>query len=133
MKASIKFVLVSFAALSAAACSFAARSPEMYAKDTQQVLETRSADIKKCYDEVLKTASSAAGKVTVKFTVKAETGVLSDVAIDAAGTTAPEAVSACVTTAIAGLTLAPPDNNDGIATYVWDFQVGAAPAVAAKK
>ena len=53
-KSLISLALVSLAAL-AAGCSFAARSPEMYAADTQKVLESKSADIKKCYDDALKT------------------------------------------------------------------------------
>lgn len=115
-------------AVSSVGCSFAARDANMYAQDTQKVLESRNDAIKTCYDQSLKTDTKAAGTVTVKFTVKADTGELSDVKVDAAGTTAPEALSQCVVTSIQGLKLAPPDDQEGLATYTWNFQVGAAPA-----
>jgi hypothetical protein len=131
-KTSISFALVALAAL-AAGCSFNARSPEDYAKETQKVLESKSSDIKKCYDDALKTNSKLTGKVTVKFTVAAETGELTSITVDAANTTAQEPLPGCVTTALAGLKLAPPDARDGVATYSWDFQAAAAPAPVAKK
>lgn len=131
-KTSISFVLVAVATL-AAGCSFNARSPEDYAKETQKILETKSLDIKKCYDDALKTNQKLTGKVTVKFTVAAETGELTSVTVDPANTTAQEPLPGCVTSALAGLKLAPPDARDGLATYSWDFQASAAPAPVAKK
>ncbi len=118
-------------AVGAVGCSFAARDANMYAQDTQKVLESRNDAIKTCYDQTLKTDAKVAGTVTVKFTVKADTGELSDVKVDAAGTTAPEALSQCVLTSLQGLKLAPPDDQEGLATYTWNFQVGAAPAAPA--
>jgi uncharacterized membrane protein len=129
-KSLISLVLVSLAALSAG-CSFAARSPEMYAADTQKVLETKTADIKKCYDDALKGKQDLAGRVTVKFTVKTETGELTSVQIDPANTTAPEPLPSCVTAALQGLKLTPPDEKEGLATFTWEFQAAAAPAPAA--
>ncbi len=111
----------------AVGCSGAVRDANMYAQDTQKVLETRNGAIKTCYDQALKTDSKVAGTVTVKFNVKADTGELSDVKVDAAGTTAPEVLSQCVVTSIQGLKLAPPDDQEGLATFTWNFQVGAAP------
>jgi hypothetical protein len=131
-KTSISFALVAFAAM-AAGCSFHARSPEDYAKETQAILETKSGDIKKCYDEALKKDAKLTGKVTVNFTVKAETGELTSVTVDAANTTAAEPLPSCVTTALAGLKLAPPDARDGLASYAWDFQASAAPVPTEKK
>lgn len=125
MKTSTSLVLVALAAL-AAGCSFNARSPEDYAKDTQKVLATKSGDIKKCYDDALKTDTKLAGKVAVKFTVKSETGELTSVVVDPSGTTAPEKLQGCVTSSLAGLKLAPPDARDGVASYAWDFQASAA-------
>jgi hypothetical protein len=110
----------------AVGCSVAARDANMYAQDTQKVLESRNAAIKSCYDQILKTDSKVAGTVTVKFTVKTETGDLADIKVDAAGTTAPEALSQCVVTSIQGLKLAPPDDKEGLATFTWNFQVGGA-------
>ena len=113
--------------VSAAACSVNVRDPNMYAQDTQKVLESRNAAIKTCYDQALKTDAKVAGTVTVKFTVKADTGELTDIKVDAAGTTAPETLSQCVVTSIQGLKLAPPDDQEGLATFTWNFQVGGAP------
>lgn len=125
-KSLISLALVSLAALSAG-CSFAARSPEMYAADTQKVLETKSADIKNCYDEALKTKQDLAGRVTVKFSVKNETGDISGIQIDPANTTAPEPLPGCVVAALQGLKLAPPDQQEGLATFSWEFQANAPP------
>lgn len=116
-------------AVAAVGCSVAARDANMYAQDTQKVLESRNGAIKACYDQLLKADKNVAGTVTVKFTVKTETGDLTDIKVDPAGTTAPEALSQCVVTSIQGLKLAPPDSQEGLATYSWSFQVGA-PAAA---
>jgi len=118
-------------AVGAVGCSFAARDATMYAQDTQKVLETRNAAIKTCYDQALKTDAKVAGSVTVKFTVKTETGELADIKVDAAGTTAPDALSQCVVTSIQGLKLAPPDDQEGLATFTWNFQVGTPGVVGA--
>jgi hypothetical protein len=103
----------------------------MYAADTQKVLESKSADIKKCYDEALKAKQDLAGKVTVKFTVKNETGELTNIQIDPANTTGAQPLQGCVTAALQGLKLTPPDEKEGIATYSWEFQASPAPAGAA--
>jgi hypothetical protein len=116
-------------AVTAVGCSVAARDANNYAQDTQKVLETRNGAIKTCYDQLLKADPNIAGTVTVKFTVKTETGDLADIKVDAAGTTAPEALSQCVVTSIQGLKLAPADEQEGLATYTWNFQVGAAPSL----
>lgn len=117
----------------AVACSVNVRDPNAYAQDTQKVLESRNAAIKTCYDQALKTDTKVAGTVTVKFSVKADTGELTDIKVDAAGTTAPETLSQCVVTSIQGLKLVPPDDQEGLATFTWNFQVGGAapPALAA--
>jgi len=112
-------------AVTAVGCSVAARDPNMYAQDTQKVLESRSGAIKTCYDELLKTDKNISGNVTVKFMVKTETGDLTDIKVDPAGTTAPEALSQCVVTSLQGLKLNPPDAQEGLATFSWSFQVGA--------
>ena len=130
-KSHIHLVLLALAVTSVG-CSGAVRDANAYAQDTQKVLESRNGAIKSCYDQLLKTDSKIAGTVTVKFTVKAETGDLADIKVDAAGTTAPDALSQCVVASIQGLKLAPADENDGLATYAWNFQVGGpAPAPAA--
>jgi len=119
-KSLIKLSLLALAATTAG-CSFHARSPEMYRDDTAALLETRNADIKACYDNELKNNKDATGRVTVHFTVAKETGQITNVAPVPAGTTAPESLTNCVVNAINGLVLTPPDNNDGDATFVYDF------------
>ena len=127
------FINLSLFALFAAAtgCEFHARSAEDYRDVTQALLDTKAGDIKACYDGALKGQKDLQGRVTVQFTVEAETGKLKDVKVDPAGTTAPEVLSACVTSAVNGLALTPPDKRDGIATWVYDFQPGGAAAPAA--
>jgi hypothetical protein len=110
-------------------CSFYARSPEDYRDATQALLDTKAGDIKLCYDNALKGQKELQGRVTVQFTVEAETGKVKDVKTDPAGTTAPELLSMCVTNTISGLALTPPDKRDGVATWVYDFSAQpAAPA-----
>jgi hypothetical protein len=126
----ISLTLVVLAAL-AAGCSFAARSPEMYAADTEKLLESKSGEIKQCYDAALKTDQTLTGRVTVNFTVKTETGDIADVRVDAPNTTAPEVLQGCVVAALQGLRLNPPDEKEGLATFSWEFQAtqAAAPEV----
>ena len=111
--------------LTVSGCGFAARSPDMYRDDTKAVLETKNNDIRACYDGVLKSTPGVGGKVTVKFDVENEQGKITNVTVDKANTTAPDAVSACVTKSIAGLGITPPDARLGDATFTWEF---AAPA-----
>ncbi len=118
-------LLIAGTAVMLSGCSFAARSPEMYRDDTKAVLDTKSNDIRACYDGVLKATPGAAGKVTVKFEVETEQGKIVNVAVDKPNTTAPDAVAECVTKSINGLGITPPDKRVGQATFVWDF---AAPA-----
>jgi hypothetical protein len=120
-------ILVSLATL--AGCSFAARSPEAYRDDVKVVIETKNAEIRACYDGVLKASPGVAGKVTVKFDVAEDTGQVSNVQVDKAQTTAPDAVCACVTKSINGLEIKPPDARLGQGTWVYEF---AAPPPAAQ-
>lgn len=117
-------------AVGMAGCSFAARSPDMYRDDTAALLETRTPQITACYDEALKTTPDLQGRVTVRFTVETETGSLSNVAADPAGTTAPEPLTQCVVNSLQGLAIAPPDQRTGQAAFVYDFAPTPAPAPA---
>ncbi len=126
-KTFVKLGLVALFA-SVTGCQFYARSPEDYRDETQKVLDTKAADVKACYDAALQGAPELQGRVSVQFTVEAETGKIKDVKVDPAGTTAPETLSGCVTTALSGLTLDPPDKRDGIATWVYDFTAQPTPA-----
>ena len=121
---------VMFSVLAAATgCSFAARSPQMYRDDTAALLETKAGDIKACYDQVLQGDAAAQGTVRVQFTVQKDTGLIAEPQVDANGSTAPPALQSCVTNAIAGLKLEPPDQDDGQATFTWEFTMesGAPP------
>jgi len=116
------FALLAAVAVSTG-CSFMMRDPESYQKDTEALLETRSGAIKACYVETLKTDGTAQGRVTVRFKVEKETGNIVDVQVDPAGTTAPETLTQCVTTALGGLVLQPPDAQDGMATFSYEFVI----------
>ncbi len=122
----LKFGLVALLA-SVTGCQFAARSPEDYRDATQKVLDTKAGDIKACYDAGLKNNQTLQGRVAVQFTVEAESGNIKDVKLDPAGTTAPADVSSCVTNALVGLKLDPPDARDGIATWTYDFSAKQPP------
>lgn len=104
-----------------AGCGFAARSPEVYRDDTKAVLDTKSNDIRACYDTVLSATPGAAGRVTVNFEVETEQGKIINVVVDHAKTTAPAPVADCVTKSINGLAIAPPDKRTGQATFTWEF------------
>jgi len=131
MKTILSIASAAVSLASVAGCSFAARSPEMYRDETKAVLETKSNDIRACYDVVLRATPGVQGKVTVKFDVETEAGKIVNVAVDKANTTAPAAVSECVTKAITGLGLTPPDKRTGQGTFSWDFAAPPAPAAPA--
>lgn len=103
-------------------CQFYARSPEDYAKETEGLLATKSEDIKSCYDKVLKKDKDAAGVVAINFKVEKKTGNVIEPTVDDAKTTAPKALSKCVIKAMEGLTLDPPDQRDGMASFEYEFK-----------
>lgn len=121
MKAQL--LLMAGALIAASGCGAGARLPENYKQDTRALLETRNPDIKACYDEALEQDKSLSGTVVVHFIVESETGMVKEAAV-LPESTAPEALGACIVNAISGLTLEPPDINDGDATFVWQFQAG---------
>ncbi|WP_434047910.1 MULTISPECIES: AgmX/PglI C-terminal domain-containing protein [Sorangium] len=104
-----------------AGCSFALRSPEMYRDDTAALLATREEQIRACYDAELARNPGAEGKVTVTFLVLEDSGRLTDLVVDEAGTTASKEVSKCVVDSIDGLVLTPADENKGKGKFVWEF------------
>ena len=117
------FALIGFvlAAITDSGCSFAVRDADHYRDDVNKVLETKNGDVKACYDTLLKSNKELNGKVTVHFTVEHKTGVFKDIKTDG-----PAELGTCVSTALTGLTLAPPDDgHTGDATFVYDFTVGA--------
>jgi hypothetical protein len=112
----------------AVGCSSMARGPEQYRDDTQALLDTRQPALKECYDAALKSRPTSEGSVKVRFTVASETGRIVNAKVDEASSTAPEAVRECVLRALDGLAVTPPDEQDGHATFVWEFRVKPAPA-----
>ena len=118
---------IAFASLTTVVGCGTARAPEVYRDDTKAVLDSKSADIKTCYDGILKSNGTAQGKVTVKFAVETEAGKFQNIVVDKANTTAPPELADCVTKAITGLGIAPPDKHDGDATFVWEFTIGPTP------
>jgi hypothetical protein len=104
-----------------------ARSPEQYRDDTAKLLETKSGEIKDCYDAHIKdeTNRNARGSVVVEFKVKEDTGTFEAVRADDKRSTAPAAVQSCVVDAIGDLALKPADAREGDATFTWEFDYTA--------
>lgn len=109
-------------AVALSACSFHARDAESYRKVTREVLETKNGEIKSCYDTALKDNPDRTGTVVVTMTVEKDTGVIKDVKVDDKETKASQALRACVTDALTGLKIDPPDARDGHATFTWKFE-----------
>jgi hypothetical protein len=109
------------------ACSGTARGLEAYRTDTNNLLETRSAQLESCYSDALKTDEKLAGTVTVQFIVEKKTGVIAKPVVDPANSTAPPVLGECVVKAIDGLVLTPPDRNEGHATFVYEFKPNPTP------
>jgi hypothetical protein len=116
----IGFALLAISAASAG-CGGAVRTAEPYRDDVAKVLATKNGDVKACYDNLLKGKKDLAGKVTVKFTVEMKTGAFKDVKI----ADGPPELGTCVSSAVSGLVLSPGDINNGDATFVYEFTVGA--------
>jgi hypothetical protein len=64
----------------------------------------------------------------VQFVVENKTGTITSPSVDQSKSTAPPVLGDCVVKAIDGLTLAPPDRNEGRATFVYEFKPNPAPA-----
>ena len=121
----------SVVAASAQACSFNARKPEDYRQVTQELLATRADQLRTCYDAALAANASTGGIVVVSFKVEGDTGKLLSPTVDAARTTAPEVLQKCVTAALDGLAIDPPDAREGSATFSWEFKPGSTTVAAA--
>jgi hypothetical protein len=121
LKMTKSFALIGFALAALTGCSVAVRDADHYRDDVNKVLETKNADVKACYDGLLKGNKDLAGQVTVHFTVEHKTGAFKDIKTDG-----PAELGTCVSTALTGLVLAPPDDgHSGDATFVYAFTVGA--------
>jgi hypothetical protein len=113
-------LLLGAMALSGCNAQFHARSAEDYRKVTRQLLETRSEQIKKCYQDLQATDPKAKGTVVVHFNVFPDTGEVKNAQV-LPESTAPPALGQCVVNAINGLVLDPPDNRLGDATFTYEF------------
>jgi hypothetical protein len=109
---------------SLSACQFYARSAEEYSSETSKLLQTKEAELKSCYDELLEKDAKLEGVVAVDFTVEAKTGAIKDPAINKEKTTAPEPLQKCVLDVMTGLKLDPPDQREGKASWAYDFTLG---------
>jgi hypothetical protein len=110
-----------------AACGGTARGLEAYRTDTANLLQTRNDQLQSCYNDALKGDASMAGTVTVNFVVAKKTGQIENPQVDKSST-APAPLGQCVVKAMDGLVLAPPDKNEGHATFTYEFKPSAAPA-----
>jgi len=102
-------------------CSFFARGPDAYRSAVREVLDTRNAQIKSCYEQALAADATAGGHVVVKFDVEPKTGNITKPAIVEQETKASDAVKNCVVTSLDGLALNPADQRKGEATFAWEF------------
>jgi hypothetical protein len=114
--------------LAVAACGGTARGLEAYRDDTGKLLATREAQLQSCYSDALKSDAKLSGTVTVQFVVEKKTGTVTQPQVDQSKSTAPAVLGDCVVKAVDGLTLAPPDRNEGRATFVYEFKPNPAPA-----
>ena len=112
-------------------CKFAKRSPDMYRDDTRALLETKSGELKACYDGVIQNDKAATGTVTVWFLVQKDTGVIKDAKVEDAN--ASQAVQDCVLASLGALVLDPPDADDGHATFTYEFAIAPQKTAAPKE
>jgi outer membrane biosynthesis protein TonB len=113
---------ITIASLCLAAMACAVRDGAMYRDDTRKLLETKQSELRQCYDTELQNDPKAGGKVVVSFVVKKDTGVVADPKIDDLQSTPNRKLRRCVLDSLKGLTLEPPDERDGEATFTWEFQ-----------
>jgi PBP1b-binding outer membrane lipoprotein LpoB len=108
-------------ALALVGCSFYARGPDSYREAVRGMLETKRPDVEACYKRSYEADQSAQGRVIAKFDVEPKSGKVVRPEIVNEGTTANEALKQCVLSSLEGLTLAPPDQRKGEATFTWEF------------
>ena len=124
-RAYLGLLLAGCLASTACGTSFVTRDATTYRDETRAVLASRNDAIRSCYDQVIAQNPGASGGVVVRFKVEAETGRITDVALDETATTAPGPLGACVVRALDGLALNPADAREGMATFRWDLRPSA--------
>jgi hypothetical protein len=113
--------LLASCVLAAQGCAI--RSPEMYRDDTRKLLDSKRPILAACYDAELQSHPTATGKVIVRFTIERDTGKIVDPHIDDLLSTPNRTLRGCVLDALQDLILLPPDERNGEATFVWEFQL----------
>lgn len=101
---------------------FAQRDESRYREDSRALIMAKAPDVKACYDGALKANPKVSGTVVVHFKVQPETGLVVEPRLDDQKTTAPDTLGRCVLRAIDGIKLDPPDSNEGLATFAWEFK-----------
>jgi hypothetical protein len=120
--------LITLVALGAG-CSFIARDTETYKADNRSLLETKTSDVKACYDAALAADPTLKGDVVITYTIEKKTGKLTNMTVITDKTTAPEGLQNCVMSAVEGLEFPRPDRRDGIVqSFTWSFQGQGKPA-----
>jgi hypothetical protein len=117
------FLIFTTAFAIVAGCSFIARDTETYKAENRSLLETKTSDVRACYDAALATNPSLKGDVVISYTIEKKTGKLSNMTLLTDKTTAPEGLQNCVMSAVEGLTFPKPDRRDGVVqSFTWSFQ-----------
>ena len=114
-----RWIAIATLCLPALACAI--RDGAMYRDDTRKLLEGKQEELRQCYDAELQKDPKAGGKVVVSFIVQKDTGVVVDPKIDDLQSTPNRTLRRCVVDSLKGLTLDPPDERDGEATFTWEF------------
>lgn len=124
-KTTALFALMAFGA----GCSFIARDTETYKKDNRSLLETKSSDVRACYDQALAADPNLKGDVSVSYMIEKKTGKLTNVTVLADKTTASENLQGCVMSSLEGLVMPRADRRDGqVQSFTWSFQGMGKPA-----
>ena len=127
MSRGVNLMLISVA-LAGLGCSGLARDTASYERDTSALLDTRSTEVRACYDAELARNPSLVGKLTVQFTVEKETGKVIALEWDRNRSSVTDTLATCVVSALYGLELDEGDRRDGVATFTYAFRViGTAP------
>lgn len=106
-----------------AGCSFIARDVDTYKADNRNLLETKTSDVKACYDAALAADPNLKGDVVITYTIEKKTGKLTNMSVITDKSTAPESLQNCVIASVEGLTFPRPDRRDGIVqSFTWSFQ-----------
>lgn len=120
------FVLASGLLLSLSGCVLWMRDAEFYAEELTELLETHNEPIEACYDRYLDQHDpQARGTLAVAFEVEKKSGRLIAIEVDAAQSTVPEGLAACVTDELAQMQLEPPDARTAHASFTWEFVRGS--------